>query len=56
MACVSIQLLSSSDIDEAYVLARLCDAGLTLKAWRARAACFWRAISRPGLVGSWSMS
>lgn len=37
MACVSIHLLSSTDIDEAYVLARLGDAGLTLKAWRARA-------------------
>lgn len=38
MACVSIHLLSSDDVDEAYVLARLCDADLTLKAWRARAA------------------
>ena len=38
MARVSIQLLSTADIDEAYVLARLCDAGLTLKAWRVKAA------------------
>lgn len=36
MARLSIQLLSTADIDEAYVLARLCDAGLTLKAWRAK--------------------
>lgn len=38
MARVSIQLLSTADIDEAYVLARLGDAGLTLEAWRAKAA------------------
>ena len=38
MARVSIQLLSTADIDEAYVLARLCDAGLTLSAWRAKVA------------------
>jgi hypothetical protein len=36
MARVSIQILSTADIDEAYVLARLGDAGLTLKAWRAK--------------------
>lgn len=36
MARVSIKMLSTDDIDEAYVLARLCDAGLTLKAWRAK--------------------
>lgn len=38
MACVSIHLLSGDDVDEAYVLARLGDADLTLKAWRTRAA------------------
>lgn len=36
MASVSIQHLARGDIDEAYVLARLCDARLTLKAWRLR--------------------
>jgi len=38
MVCVSIHRLSNDEIDEAWVLARLGDAGLTLKAWRARAA------------------
>ena len=38
MACASIHLLSADEIDEAYVLARLSDAGLTLKAWCRRAA------------------
>ena len=37
MACASIRLLSADEIDEAYVLARLGDAALTLKAWRRRA-------------------
>ena len=37
MACASIQLLSADEIDEAYVLARLGDAALTLNAWRRRA-------------------
>ncbi len=36
MARVSIHLLSIEETDEAYVLARLCDAGLTLEDWRAR--------------------
>lgn len=36
MACVSIQLLSTEEIDDAYVLARLCDASLTPERWRAR--------------------
>lgn len=38
MARVSIHRLSPDDVDEAYVLARLGNAGLTLKAWRVRAA------------------
>lgn len=38
MASVSIQRLSIVDVDEAYVLARLGDAGLTLMAWRAKVA------------------
>lgn len=38
MACISIHRLSNDEVDEAWVLARLADAGLTLKAWRAKAA------------------
>lgn len=37
MVCVSIHRLSEDEMDEAWVLARLGDPGLTLKAWRARA-------------------
>jgi len=38
MARVFIHRLSPDDVDEAYVLARLGNAGLTLKGWRVRAA------------------
>ena len=38
MARVSIPLLSPADIDEASVLARVCEAALTLTARRARVA------------------
>lgn len=38
MACVTIHRLSVEDTDEAWVLARLGDPGLTLEAWRERAA------------------
>lgn len=38
MACISIHRLSNDEMDEAWVLARLADPGLTLKAWRTRAA------------------
>lgn len=37
MACISIHRLSNDEMDEAWVLARLGDPALTLKAWRARA-------------------
>ena len=37
MACISIHQLSKDEMDEAWVLARLGDPSLTLKAWRAKA-------------------
>ena len=38
MACVSIHRLATDEIDEAWVLARLSDADLTLEDWRAKMA------------------
>lgn len=37
MVCLSIHRLSNDEMDEAWVLARLGDPGLTLTAWRAQA-------------------